>query len=83
LPSPATTHPPSDTGYTQLGPLERRLNLYSEQAFYFSFYEDLVVAPSFTEGVLALLNETQSEYPDSINALERFNIYPEVCGWWE
>ncbi|KNC82460.1 hypothetical protein SARC_05252 [Sphaeroforma arctica JP610] len=57
---------------------EKGYNLYSEQAFYYSFYDDIVKAPSFHEGVQGLTANTRSEYPDTINTLNRFNIYPEV-----
>eukprot|EP00921_Rhytidocystis_pertsovi_P017957 GHVQ01028203.1.p1 GENE.GHVQ01028203.1~~GHVQ01028203.1.p1 ORF type:complete len:1023 (-),score=97.22 GHVQ01028203.1:163-3231(-) len=54
------------------------LSLFSEAAFYYSFYGDVVKASSFTEGVKLLLKDTRSEYPDVLNALRRFNIYQEL-----
>ena len=32
--------------------LDKRLQLYSEQAFYFSFFEDFVAAPSASQGMV-------------------------------
>ncbi len=73
------TYLKTDTSFSLQNPFERRLQLYSEQAFYYSFYEDLVHAESMVDGVRELFNESRSEYPSHINAIERFNIYPEVC----
>ena len=69
---------PKDTGYSLLDSYSKRLQLYSEQSFYYSFYEELVRSANFMDGVRELFNETRSEYPSHINAIERFNIYPEV-----
>ncbi|CRG93382.1 conserved Plasmodium membrane protein, unknown function [Plasmodium gallinaceum] len=57
---------------------EQKLLLYSEEAFYFSFYNDIIKANTYKEGLNLLINDTRSEYPDTINAIKRFNIYPEI-----
>lgn len=72
----------ADMKWDRLEPQEKRLALYSEQALYYSFYEDLANAtrtPSFAAGVHRLLRLDGLEHPVSVNALERFNIYPEVA----
>ena len=45
----------------------------SEEAFYYSYYVDLVTLHAPWVDVLTRDNRT--EYPDSINALSRFNIW--------
>lgn len=58
--------------------VERLISMRTESGFYYSFYHQLVNAKSLKRGFSSLLNDTKSEYPNSINALQRFNIYPEV-----
>ncbi|EWC89041.1 hypothetical protein PFNF54_02163 [Plasmodium falciparum NF54] len=58
--------------------VEQKLSLYSEESFYFSFYNDIVKSNTFGEGINYLLKDNRSEYPDTINAIKRFNIYPEI-----
>lgn len=55
------------------------LTLFSENAHYYSFYLDVVRAPSSIQAVEALVHDRRSEHPDVINALERFNVYPELA----
>jgi len=55
--------------------------LKTENGFYYSFYEEVVSAPSWATGVWAALRDRRSEAPDTINAVERFNIHQElICG---
>ncbi|EUD72428.1 hypothetical protein YYG_02329 [Plasmodium vinckei petteri] len=57
---------------------EQKVSLYSEESFYFSFYDDLVKSENYLEGINLIINDDRSEYPNRINALQRFNIYPEI-----
>lgn len=63
----------------ELRPEEKGFNLYSEQSFYYSYYADLVAAVNPARQIAELTKDARAEYPHEINALERFNIYPEVC----
>ncbi|KJP84970.1 hypothetical protein AK88_05393, partial [Plasmodium fragile] len=58
--------------------VEQKLSLYSEESFYFSFYDDIVNAETYLEGIKLLIHDDRSEYPNTINAIRRFNIYPEI-----
>jgi hypothetical protein len=49
-----------------------------ENAFYYSFYDQLVQADSTRDALRLLLWDRLSEAPDVINALRRFNIHQEL-----
>jgi len=57
----------------------QELNLFSENAFYYSFFREVTDAPSFSAAVRGMVEDTRSEYPTTINAFSRFNIYQEVA----
>ncbi|ANQ05750.1 Uncharacterized protein PCOAH_00001560, partial [Plasmodium coatneyi] len=85
---------------------EQKLSLYSEESFYFSFYDDIVKSETYLEGIKLLMYsahnwgrpredngdhtklitshrlpfryDDRSEHPNTINAIRRFNIYPEI-----
>lgn len=60
--------------------------MFSEQAFYYHFYAKTVSTlqahESFVVGIpfvmQGLVMNNMTEFPDTINAIQRFNIYPEV-----
>jgi hypothetical protein len=52
--------------------------LTSEEAHYYSYYKDMVQAPSILSGLGLLAYNDATEAPDVINVLQRFNVYQEV-----
>ena len=68
----------NDRFFSHLSEMEREMTFRTDAGFYYSFYKTIVRADTFFEGVKALVNDTGTEYPSPINALQRFNVYPEV-----
>ena len=56
---------------------QREVCLLTESGWYYSFYKDFITAPSFSKGLQALVRNSNTEAPDTINALQRFNIHQE------
>eukprot|EP00041_Stephanoeca_diplocostata_P005504 m.63048 g.63048 ORF g.63048 m.63048 type:complete len:223 (-) comp15823_c0_seq10:96-764(-) len=79
----------NDRFFSMLTEVERELSLQSEQAHYYSYYKQFVhqlkarpESSFFTAAANAtadLLWDTTTEYPDTINVIERFTIYPEIA----
>lgn len=61
---------------TKLG---REALLRNEDALYYSFYKTIAEDYSFESGYKKLLNLTSIEYPNSVNAVQKFHILPEIC----
>ena len=59
-------------------PEEQTLTLYSEQAFYYSYFLRAVSAPTWTSALWSFFSDDSTEFPNTVNPLHRFNIFPEA-----
>ncbi|XP_068755171.1 protein C-mannosyl-transferase DPY19L3-like isoform X2 [Montipora capricornis] len=64
--------------FSNIGQVEREISFRTEAGLYFSYYKQIVLAPSFFKGVNDLMHDNKTEHLRTINILERFNIYQEV-----
>lgn len=64
-------------GFARLTDMQKGMTMHSEQAFYISYFFDTIRAASPFHAFFNLVSDTVSEAPDTINVLNRFNIYPE------
>lgn len=60
-------------------PEQKVVGLKTENAFYYSYYEETVSAPSVVDAFWRVVQDDRSEAPEVVNALERFNVYQEIC----
>ena len=50
----------------------------TEMGLYYSYYQSMVDAPTWQQGLDELIHDKVTEYPKTINVLKRFNLYPEL-----
>jgi hypothetical protein len=67
----------NSTNFSHLSTLERELSFRTECALYYYYFKTLVTHQNVS--VLSLLDDQRTEYPTTINALQRFNLYAEVA----
>ncbi|CAD5217567.1 unnamed protein product [Bursaphelenchus okinawaensis] len=68
----------NDRFFSHLSDLEREMSYRTEMGLYFSYYKKIVNSPSFISGVQNIMYDDRVEAGHTINALQRFNLYPEV-----
>lgn len=66
------------TDYYSKNDKERRLLFFSENAFYYSFFDKLAKSENFGSGLAELSEDDSVMYPDKTNSLKEFNITPEI-----
>lgn len=64
--------------FSNIQEVEREISFRTESGLYYSYYKQLVSAPSLLGGINSLIHDNITEHPDCINVLARMNIYQEV-----
>ncbi|XP_022521008.2 probable C-mannosyltransferase DPY19L3 isoform X1 [Astyanax mexicanus] len=64
--------------FSQLEEVEREISFRTECGLYYSYYKQMLRAPSIQEGLYELVNDNTTESKRTINILQRMNIYQEV-----
>lgn len=66
------------TNFSRLTRLERQMLFRDEGALYYYFYQTIAEAKDFPTGLHNIFYNNFTEYPNTINAIERFNVLPEI-----
>ncbi|KAL4613630.1 putative C-mannosyltransferase DPY19L3 [Arapaima gigas] len=73
----ATLHE-NDLWFSNIKEVEREISFRTECGLYYSYYKQMLRAPSIQEGLLQLVHDNMTESKRTINILQRMNIYQEV-----
>ncbi|XP_077144858.1 protein C-mannosyl-transferase DPY19L3 isoform X2 [Ranitomeya variabilis] len=73
----ATLHE-NDLWFSSIKEVEREISFRTECGLYYSYYKQILHAPSITQGITDLIYDNSTESKRTINILERMNIYQEV-----
>ncbi|XP_062327329.1 probable C-mannosyltransferase DPY19L3 isoform X2 [Osmerus eperlanus] len=73
----ATLHE-NDLWFSNIKEVEREISFRTECGLYYSYYKQMLQAPTFQQGVWELVNDNLTESRRTINLLQRMNIYQEV-----
>ncbi|XP_043100093.1 probable C-mannosyltransferase DPY19L3 isoform X2 [Puntigrus tetrazona] len=64
--------------FSQLKEVEREISFRTECGLYYSYYKQILKAPSIQQGFYELIHDNTTESKRTINILQRMNIYQEV-----
>ncbi|XP_005998407.1 protein C-mannosyl-transferase DPY19L3 [Latimeria chalumnae] len=73
----ATLHE-NDLWFSNIKEIEREISFRTECGLYYSYYKQMVQAPSIRQGFYELMYDNKTESRRTINILKRMNIYQEV-----
>ncbi|KAJ8339878.1 hypothetical protein SKAU_G00345110 [Synaphobranchus kaupii] len=73
----ATLHE-NDLWFSNIKEVEREISFRTECGLYYSYYKQMLEAPSIQQGLFDLINDNVTESRRTINLLQRMNIYQEV-----
>ncbi|XP_029464286.1 probable C-mannosyltransferase DPY19L3 isoform X2 [Rhinatrema bivittatum] len=73
----ATLHE-NDLWFSNIEEVEKEISFRTECGLYYSYYKQLLHAPSIKQGFQELIYDNRTESARTINILERMNIYQEV-----
>ncbi|XP_008580697.1 PREDICTED: probable C-mannosyltransferase DPY19L4 [Galeopterus variegatus] len=58
--------------------LEREITFQGDSAIYYSYYKDMLKAPSFERGIYELTHNNKTVSLKTINAVQQMSLYPEL-----
>ncbi|XP_056604474.1 probable C-mannosyltransferase DPY19L3 isoform X2 [Triplophysa dalaica] len=73
----ATLHE-NDLWFSNIKEVEREISFRTECGLYYSYYKQMLKAPSIQQGLYELMHDNTTESKRTINILQRMNIYQEV-----
>ncbi|XP_049721023.1 probable C-mannosyltransferase DPY19L3 isoform X2 [Elephas maximus indicus] len=73
----ATLHE-NDLWFSNIKEVEREISFRTECGLYYSYYKQMLQAPTLKQGLRGLIYDNKTESMRTINLLERMNIYQEV-----
>ncbi|XP_048041179.1 probable C-mannosyltransferase DPY19L3 isoform X2 [Megalobrama amblycephala] len=73
----ATLHE-NDLWFSNIKEVEREISFRTECGLYYSYYKQMLKAPSVQQGLYELIHDNTTESKRTINILQRMNIYQEV-----
>uniref|UniRef100_A0ACB8EA32 Uncharacterized protein n=1 Tax=Sphaerodactylus townsendi TaxID=933632 RepID=A0ACB8EA32_9SAUR len=73
----ATLHE-NDLWFSNIKEVEREISFRTECGLYYSYYKQMLQAPSIQSGLNSLMYDNKTESMRTINILERMNVYQEV-----
>ncbi|XP_030155487.1 probable C-mannosyltransferase DPY19L3 isoform X3 [Lynx canadensis] len=73
----ATLHE-NDLWFSNIKEVEREISFRTECGLYYSYYKQMLQAPTLMQGFHGLIYDNKTESMKTINLLQRMNIYQEV-----